>query len=147
MRIANWSVEGKCLISKQILSSKGMYGDHCEEFVCGYWGLKRFSVKFCHLRWIFVVGSIQLKFPEVSALPFSNCNVLPEKITVFKMTVFLGWNGNSPQEGIKEARLTHSICLHKIDCIPLVDFLSFFVRNKVALDRNRKRRKSGVCEK
>ena len=65
-----------------------MYGDHCEEFVCGYWGLKRFSVKFCHL----------LKFPEVSASPFSNCNVLAEKITVFKMTVFLGWNGNSPQE-------------------------------------------------
>ena len=116
-----------------------MYGDHCEEFVFGYWGLKRFSVKFCHL----------LKFPEVSASPFSNCNVLAEKITVFKMTVFLGWNGNSPQEGInKEARLTHSICLQKIDCIPLVDFLSVFVKKKkVALDRNRKSRKSRVCEK
>ena len=78
-----------------------------------------------------MVGSIQLKFPEVSALPFSNCNVLPEKITVFKMTFFLGWNGNSPQGGInKEARLTHSIYLQKIDCIPLVDFLSFFVKKK-----------------
>ena len=48
------------------------------------------------------------------------------------MTVFLGWNGNSPQGGInKEARLTHSICLQKIDCIPLVDFLSFFVKKKL----------------
>ena len=91
---------------------------------------------------MFVVGSIQLKFPEVSASPFSNCNVLPEKITVFKMSVFLGWNGNSPLGGMnKEAGLTHSICLQKIDCVPLVDFLSFFVKNKVALDRNRKRRK------
>ena len=46
------------------------------------------------------------------------------------------------QEGInKEARLTHSICLQKIDCIPLVDFLSFFVKKKSCIRQKQEKEK------